>query len=73
MSELVAEFFGRFLFAFAYPPAVDHHIVFVGDAVNANRAEGKGLETHGTSLWGLYAHGAPPEAFDSPFAVRLRV
>src|SRR6516165_10480799 len=75
MPEFGAEFFGRFLLAFAYPPAVDHDIVFVGHAVNADGTECEILETHDPSLSALYARARgplipapfmPPENFLQP-------
>src|SRR5262252_3283930 len=55
VSEFGAVFLGRFLLAFTYPPAVNHHIMFVGDAIDANGTEGKILETHDPSLSELYS------------------
>jgi len=56
VSEFVAEFFGRLFLAFAYPPAVNHHIMFVGDPIDANGTEGKIFKPHTTtSLRELYS------------------
>ncbi|HYL14868.1 MAG TPA: hypothetical protein VEV41_17630 [Terriglobales bacterium] len=46
MSELVAKLFGRSFLALANLPAVNHQIVLVGDAINADGAEGKVFELH---------------------------
>ena len=55
MPKFRAEFFGGFLLALAYLSAVDHHVVFVGDAINANGTKGEVLETHDPSLQALYS------------------
>jgi len=47
VSKVAAEFLGWLLFALADLPAVDDHVVFVGDAIDADRTEGKLLEAHG--------------------------
>ena len=75
VPEFGAELLGRFLLALADPSTVDHHIVFVGDAINANGAKAKVLETHDPSLSALYARARgplipapfmPPENFLQP-------
>ena len=44
MSEGVAELFGRLLLALPDLPAVDHHVMLVGNAVDADQAERKRFE-----------------------------
>ena len=46
MSKFAPKFFGRFFLPFAYLPAVDHYIMFVGDAVDADRTKCKVFKTH---------------------------
>jgi hypothetical protein len=47
MPEVAAKLFGRLLLAFANTASVNHDSMFVGDVVDANRAEGESLEAHG--------------------------
>jgi hypothetical protein len=50
MTKSVTILLGRFLIALANLAAIDQHIVFVGDAVDADRAEGqKPQAAHHTS------------------------
>jgi len=46
VSKFAPKFFGRFFLPFAYLPAVDHYIMFVGDAVDADRTKCKVFKTH---------------------------
>jgi hypothetical protein len=39
VSEGLAELLGRFFLAFGDCPAIYHHVVLVGDAVNADRTK----------------------------------
>jgi hypothetical protein len=41
MSEFIPEFLGRLLLPFADLSSIDHHIVFVGLAIDANRPKRK--------------------------------
>jgi hypothetical protein len=57
MAEGGAELFGWFLFALPYVAAIDHDVVFVGDAIDTNRAKGKLFEAlctsgdYGSTAW----------------------
>ena len=44
VAEGLAEFLGRLLVARAHLSAVDHHVVVIGDTVDAEGTEGKRLE-----------------------------
>ena len=41
VAELLAEFLGRLLVALAHLSAVDHHVMVIGDTVDAEGAEGE--------------------------------
>ena len=41
MAQGLAEFLGGLLFALAHVPAVDRHVVVIGDTVDAEGAEGE--------------------------------
>lgn len=69
VSKVVAEFLVQFLLAFADLAAVDHHVVFVDDAINADRAESKVLKTHNPSLRQLYSATLRPPALQDEVAL----
>src|SRR5437870_2199626 len=51
VAESVAVFFGRLLLAFAYLSAVDHYVVLVGHAIDADRTKGERFDLHQPLLW----------------------
>lgn len=69
VAEGVAEFLGGLFLALSHCAAVDDDVMQVGDAVDANGAEGESLEPHGMSPFLYYVNPSALAALRSSGAL----